>query len=131
MFSPTSTSAMSIETISKAVCESSRRASTVLEMRSGFSSTSQCEFGRADGADDALAHPGDDRLFGGPADQLLQVGPNGDPGLDLQLDAVLGDAVERVLAGAARRDSRSPWDRRWSARLRARCGRPGRWPWPA
>ncbi len=43
MFSPTSMSAMSIDTISKAVCESSRRASTALEIRSGFSSTSVCE----------------------------------------------------------------------------------------
>ena len=39
MLSPTSMSAMSIETISKAVWESSRRASTALEIRSGFSNT--------------------------------------------------------------------------------------------
>ena len=51
--------------------------------------------GRAQGADDALADAGDDRLFGRPADQLLQVGPDRDAGLDLHLDAVFGDAVER------------------------------------
>ena len=110
MFSPTSMSAMSIETISKAVCESSRRASTVLEMRSGFCQHFVVRLGRADGADDALAHAGDDRLFGGPADQLVQVGPHRDPGLDLQLDAVLGHAVERFAAARCGRGSRSPWD---------------------
>ena len=57
--------------------------------------------GRADRADDALAHAGDDRLFGGPADQLSQVGPHRHPGLDLQLDAVLRHAVERLPAAAA------------------------------
>ena len=35
-------SAMSIDTISNAVCESSLRASTAFEMRSGFSSTTLC-----------------------------------------------------------------------------------------
>jgi len=39
MFLPTSTSAMSMERISKAVPASSPFASTVLEIRSGFSST--------------------------------------------------------------------------------------------
>ena len=51
--------------------------------------------GRADRADDAFADAGDDRLFGRTADQLIQVGPHGDPRLDLQLNAVLGDGVER------------------------------------
>ena len=58
--------------------------------------------GRANRADDALADAGDDRLFGGPADELPQVGADGDAGLDLQLDAVLRDAVERFAAEAAR-----------------------------
>ena len=55
---------------------------------------------RADRGDDALAHPGDDRLFRGAADELLDVGPHGDPGTDLQLDAVLGDGAECGAAGA-------------------------------
>ena len=94
---------MSIETISNAVCESSRRASTAFEIRSGFSSTSIVRVGRADGADDAFAHPGDDRLFGGSADQLIQIGPHRHAGFDLELDAVFGHGVERFAAGAARR----------------------------
>ena len=57
--------------------------------------------GRADGADDSFAHPGNDRLFGGPADDLPQVRPHRYPGLDLQLDSVLGHAVERFSAAAA------------------------------
>ena len=40
MSAPTSMSAMSIDTISNAVLASSRRASTVFEITSGFSSTS-------------------------------------------------------------------------------------------
>ena len=103
MFSPTSMSAMSIDTISKAVCESSRRASTVLEMLHRVGQHFVVRLGRADGADDPLADAGDDRLFGGPADQLLQIRPHRHPGLDLQLDAVLGHGVERFAAGAAGR----------------------------
>src|ERR1043165_2598317 len=53
MFSPTSTSAISIEMISNAVCASSPFASTVFEMRSGFSSTSLCD---GDDAVDVRAH---------------------------------------------------------------------------
>ena len=40
-----------------------------LEIESGFSSTCGVRLGRADGADDALADAGDDRLLGGAADQ--------------------------------------------------------------
>ena len=65
-----------------------------------------------------------------PPINCSQVGPHGDAGLDLQLDAVLGHGVERFAAASCGRGNRSPWDRRWSARLPARCGRPGRWPWP-
>ena len=102
MFSPTDTSPMSMETISKAVWASRRRPSTVFEMRSGRGQHFAVRLGRAQGADDALADAGDDRLFGGPADQLLQVRPHRHPGLDLHLDAVLGDAVEGFAAGAPR-----------------------------
>ena len=35
-----------------------------------------------------------------PADQPLQVGPHGDAGLHLELNAVLGDGVERAAAAA-------------------------------
>ena len=60
-------------------------------------------FRRADRADDPLADAGDDRLLGRPADQLAQVRPHRDPGLHLELNAVLGDRFERVLAGTAGR----------------------------
>ena len=98
MLSPTSMSAMSIETISNAVCESSLRASTAFEMRSGFCQHLGVRLGRADGADDAFADAGDDRLFGRAADQLVEVRPHGDAGLHLELNAVLGDGVERLAA---------------------------------
>ena len=103
MLSPTSMSAMSIETISKAVCESSRRASTALEMRSGFSSTCVCE------SDEpmALTMPSPTRAMivssVAPPINWLQVRADGDAGLDLQLDAVLGHGVERFAAAAAGR----------------------------
>jgi hypothetical protein len=51
--------------------------------------------GRADGGDDALADPGDDRLLGGPADRPVEVDPHRHAGLDPELDAVLGDPVDR------------------------------------
>ena len=91
-----------METISKAVCESNRRESTILEMRSGILQHHVVRHGRADGADNALADAGDNRLLGGPADQLLQVGPHGHAGLDLQLHAVLRHAVERIPAQVPR-----------------------------
>src|SRR5207248_3675871 len=50
--------------------------------------------GRADGGDDALADAGDDRLLGGAADQALDVGPHRHAGLDLELDAILGDGID-------------------------------------
>ena len=40
-------------------------------------------FGRADRADDPFADAGDDRFLGGPADELIEVGPHGDAGLAL------------------------------------------------
>ena len=50
--------------------------------------------GRADGLDDALADAGDDGLLRGPADQAIELGPHGDAGPGLELNAVLADAVE-------------------------------------
>ena len=55
-------------------------------------------FGRADRVDDALADAGDDRLVGGAADQAVEVGADGHLGFDLELNAVLGDAVDRLAA---------------------------------
>ncbi len=52
--------------------------------------------GRADGIDDALADARDDRLVGRTADQAVEVGPDGHLRLDLELNAVLGDAVDRL-----------------------------------
>src|SRR6185369_9044697 len=54
----------------------------------------------ADGGDDALADAGDDGLLRGAADELAEIGAHGDAGLDLELDAVLGDGVDGG-AGAA------------------------------
>ena len=63
----------------------------------------QVRLGRADGVDDALADPGDDRFVGGPADQAVEVGPHRHLRLDLELDAVLGHAVDRVPARSSGR----------------------------
>jgi hypothetical protein len=54
---------------------------------------------RANGVDDALAHACDDRLVGRPAHEPVEVGPDRDLGLDFQLDAVLGHAVDRLASG--------------------------------
>ena len=54
--------------------------------------------GRADRRDDPLADPRDDRLLGGPADELRDVRADGDAGPDLQLDAVFGNGRQRRLA---------------------------------
>ncbi len=54
----------------------------------------QVAVGRADGRDDAFAHPRDDRLLGGPADQLLDVRANRHPSANLQLHAVFGDGAQ-------------------------------------
>ena len=88
-------SAMSIETISNAVCESSRRGQHRLRNAIGIRQHVGMRFGRADGADDAFADAGDDRLFGRSADQLIQVRPHRDAGFDFELNAVLGHGVER------------------------------------
>ena len=94
MFSPTSISAMSIETISNAVCASSEFFSTACEIRLRVGQHVGVVLGRADGLDDALADAGDDRLLGGPADEAVELGPHRDAGPGLELDAVLADAVE-------------------------------------
>ncbi len=65
--------------------------------------------GRADRVDDPLADPRDDRLVGGAADQAVDVRPDGDLGLHLELDAVLGDAVDRLPPLAWGRGRGSPW----------------------
>ena len=94
-------SAISIETISNAVCESSRRSNTAREMRSGFSSTSECV------AEEPIAEtmPSPTRAMivssVATADQLQQIGPHGHPSLNLELNAVLGDRVERFFGRAA------------------------------
>ena len=67
-----------------------------LRIWSGFSSTSMWSFGLADGADDAFADAGDDRLFRRAADDSLQIGPHGHAGPHLELNAVAGDGVERL-----------------------------------
>ena len=51
-------------------------------------------FGRADRADDPFADTGDDGFFTCPTDQLIEIRPHGDAGLDLELNAILGDGVE-------------------------------------
>ena len=55
--------------------------------------------GGADRRDDAFADAGDDRLLGGPADQPGDVGPHRYAGFHLELDAVLGHAVDRNAPG--------------------------------
>src|SRR5205814_1210455 len=56
--------------------------------------------GRANGVDDAFADPRDDRLVGRAAHQPVEIRPDRDLRLDLQLDAILGDAVDRLSPGA-------------------------------
>ena len=87
---------MSIETISNAVL---RRAGGPAPGGDpvGIFQHLHVVVGRADGADDAFADAGDDRFFGRPADQLLQVRPHRDAGPHLELNAVLGHGVERCL----------------------------------
>ena len=96
MLSPTSTSAMSI--------------GEDLERGAGVEAALQHDLGdavgvlehrhvvlrRADGGDDALADPGDDGLFGGAADEAIEIGAHRDPRLHLELDAVAGDAVDGI-----------------------------------
>ena len=60
----------------------------------------QVGLGRADRIDDAFADAGDDGLVGGTADQAVEVGAHRDLGFDLELDPVLGDAVDRLPARA-------------------------------
>ena len=98
MLSPTSMSAMSIERISKAVPASSPFSSTRLEIESGFSSTCLC----VSAEPMAVTMPSPTRAMivssVGTADQPVDVGADGDPGLHLELDAVLGHAVDRLPA---------------------------------
>ena len=84
-----------MERISKAVPASRPRASTVLEMLSGILQHVLVALGRADGGDDALADAGDDGVLLRAADEAVEVGAHGHAGLDLELDAVLGHAVDR------------------------------------
>ena len=98
MFSPTVISAMSIERISNAVLASRPLLQHRLGDRVGVFQHVLVVLGRADGVDDAFADAGDDRFFGGPADQALDVGAHGDAGFDVKLNAVLGDAVDGWLA---------------------------------
>ena len=65
MFFPTSTSAMSIERISKAVPESSPLARTVFEIASGFSRTSLWEF--AEPMEETIPSPTRARIVSSPA----------------------------------------------------------------
>src|SRR5262249_5895791 len=53
-------------------------------------------FAGADGRNDSFANSSDNRVFRGAADQLSQVGANGHSGTSSQLNAVLGDAVQRI-----------------------------------
>ena len=66
-----------------------------LAAETGLAQGTPVVVGGADGGDDALADAGDDGLLGGAADELREVGADGDAGLDAELDAVLGDAVDR------------------------------------
>ena len=72
-------------------------------MRSGILQHHGVRFGRADRADDAFADAGDDRFLGRPADELIEVRPHRDAGLHFELNAVLGDGVERRPLAVLRR----------------------------
>ena len=72
MFSPTSMSAMSMETISKAVCESKSSCQHGLGDHIGIRQHLAMVVGGTDGADDSFTDACDDRLFGRTADQLLR-----------------------------------------------------------
>ena len=98
-FSPTSTSAMSIERISKAVLRVERLVEHGLGDAVGVFEHVLVAVGGADGGDDAFADAGDDGFLGGAADEAVEVGAHGDAGLDLDGDAVLGDGVDGGLAG--------------------------------
>ena len=60
----------------------------------------QVRLGRADRIDDSFTHPGDDRFVGRPADQPVEVGPHRHFRLDLELNPVLGDPIDRVATRA-------------------------------
>ena len=66
MFSPTSMSAMSIETISNAVLRIELPVEHRLGDAVGVLQHVHVVVGRADGADDAFADAGDDRLLASP-----------------------------------------------------------------
>src|SRR5262249_9851545 len=55
-------------------------------------------FRTADGFHDAFADAGDDRLFGGPAHQPVELGTDRPGGAHLQLDAVAADAFQVCLS---------------------------------
>ena len=52
--------------------------------------------GRTDGADHALADPGDDRRLAGAADVPFEVAAHGDPRLHVELNTVLCHALNRA-----------------------------------
>ena len=63
-------------------------------MRSGILEDFLVIDGRADGADDAFADARDDRRLARTADIAVEVRAHGDPRFDVELDAVLRDALE-------------------------------------
>ena len=69
-----------------------------LRDRVGLFEDLEVGLGRADGVDDPFADPGDDGLVGGTADQSVEVGADGHLGFHLELNAVLGDPVDRLAA---------------------------------
>ena len=80
MFSPTSTSAMSIDKISKAVPASRPFSSTVLEMLSGFSRTALWVLAEPMVVTMPFPDSGDDGLLAGASHQAVDVGAHRSPG---------------------------------------------------
>ena len=97
-FSPTSTSAISIERISNAVPASRPLCQHRLGDPVRVLQHALVGDRAADGRDDALADAGDDRLLRGAADQPLDVRPDRHAGLGPELNAVLGHGVDGLLA---------------------------------
>ena len=63
-------------------------------MRSGILEHFLVVDGRADGRDDAFADARDDRRFARAADVAVEIAAHGDPRFDVELNAVLRDALE-------------------------------------
>ena len=94
MFLPTSTSAMSIETISNAVPASRPFGEHRLRDAVGILEHFLVIDGGADRRHDALADARDDRRLARAADVAVEVAAHRDARLDVQLNAVLRDALE-------------------------------------